>query len=178
MQLGVLAVPTGEPFIMQYGIDPTHWKVSLVVQSGIYPPSQKVPLLIQEGSIQLGILQESSSSLKQHGILPTPPIHSNLSGEEQLGTSPFIQKLPLLVQAGIIQFGVLLSKVILLMQLGIFEEEPIHLKSSSIVQSGTKPPVQYVPLVHTTEELPELEEEEVLLLLVLEVLLGQNTIVS
>ena len=69
-------------------------------------------------------------------MFPTPPIHLNLSGKEQSGISPAVQKLPL-VQAGIIQFGVLLSKVTLLMQIGILPEEPVHLKSSLVVQSGT-----------------------------------------
>ena len=83
---------------------------------------------------------------KQHGKSPTPPIHLNLSGKAQSGTSPGIQKLPLLVQSGIIQFGVLLSKVILLMQTGIFINGSMHLKSSSLEQSGTKPLEQYVPV--------------------------------
>ena len=116
------------------------------MQSGIYPPSQKVPLLIHDGSMQLGTLQVSLILSKQQGRLPTPPIHLNLSGKEQSGTSPGIQKLPLLVQRGIIQFGVLLSKVTLLMQTGILEEEPIHLKSSLVLQSGTKPFEQNVPV--------------------------------
>ena len=87
--------------------------------------------------MQLGTLQVSLLLSKQHGRSPTPPIHLNLSGKVQSATSPGIQKLPLLEQEGIIQFGVLLSKVTLLMHTGIFEDAPIQLKSSLAVQSGT-----------------------------------------
>ena len=92
---------------------------------------------MQTGGIQFGTLQISIPLVKQQGIFPTPPIHSNFSGKIQSGTRPGIQKVPLLVQAGIIQFGVLLSKVILLMHTGVFAKEPIQLKSSLALQSGT-----------------------------------------
>ena len=125
--------------LWQQGVELKQVNGSFRAQSGTSPEVQNAVLLFMHvGVMQFGTLQISAPSVKQQGISPTPPIHINASGTIQSGISPGAQKLPLLVQAGIIQFGVLLSKVILLMQTGIFAVEPTHLKSSVLVlQSGT-----------------------------------------
>ena len=100
----------------------------------------------------------STVESKQQGRFPTPPIHLNLSGKEQSGTRPCIQKLPLLEQSGSTQLGILLSKVILLTHTGRVIKVPIQLKSSSGVQSGINPFEQYVPFEHSGTTITPEEE--------------------
>ena len=102
---------------------------------------------MQAGSIQFGTRQISVVLSKQHGIFPTAPIQRNVSILEQSGTSPFIQKLPLLLlllvmQTGITQFGVLVARVTESTQTGVFINEPMHWKVSEVEQSGVYPPEQ------------------------------------
>ena len=100
--------------------------VSLTLQSVTSPPIQKEPLGLHAGPTQFGTRQRSVLSSKQQGIFPTPPIQRNNSVLLQSGTSPFVQKLPLLVQDGIIQFGVLVPRVTGSTQTGISIDWPMH----------------------------------------------------